>query len=113
MLVAGQLKSDLPVIGRKPGISRVDRAPSQLFRGILLAIERLGSRRVQENGTVPRCLGDGVIDFQVGGGSVAELGQREPAGGTGGGPFRQRHPVQVEHRLTSPAELGENLTARA
>lgn len=32
MLVAGQLESDLPVIGRKPGISRVDRAPSQLFR---------------------------------------------------------------------------------
>ena len=113
MLVGGQLKGDLPVIGRKPGISRVDRAPGQLFRCVLLAVERLGSRRVQENGTVPRCLGDGVIDFQVGGGSVAELGQREPAGGTGGGPFRQRHPVQVEHRLTSPAELGENLTARA
>jgi hypothetical protein len=109
----GELKSDFPVIRQKSRISGVDRAPGQLFGGIFIAVERLGPRRVQENVTVPRRLGDGVIDLQVRAGPIAELSQGEPSGGTGGRPFLKRHPVQVEHRLASLAELGEDLTPRA
>jgi hypothetical protein len=51
------------VIGRQGWISGVDRAPGQLFCGILIAVDRLGPRRVQENVTIPGRFGDGVIDF--------------------------------------------------
>ena len=86
MLVAGELKSDFPVIRRKPGIVCIDRAPGQFFGSILTAIECLGSRCVQQNGAVPWCLGYGVIDFQVRAGLIAELSQGKPAGGAGGRP---------------------------
>lgn len=39
LLVAGQLQRDLPVVGRQPWIARVDRAPGQLFGGVLVAVE--------------------------------------------------------------------------
>jgi hypothetical protein len=76
------------VIRQKPGVTRLHRAPGQLFGGALIAIKRLGPRRVQENVTVPGRLSDGVIDRQVRAGLVAEPGKGKPAGGTGCRPFR-------------------------
>jgi hypothetical protein len=113
MLVPCELKSDFAMIGRKLRITSIDRAPGQLFSGTLIAVERLGSCRVQENITVPGCLGHGAVDLRVRTGPIAELSQCEPTGGTGGRPFLKRYPIQVPHRLTALAKLGENLATRA
>src|SRR5206468_2701623 len=87
--------------------------PRQFLGGIFVAAEGLGSRRVQEDGAVPRCLRHSVIDLHVRVRLITEFGQGQSAGGPAERPFLQRYPVEIRYSLASLAEIRQDLAARA